>query len=201
MYSKSIETTLGLLDDCRRLYKELKYIQFQFIIDITSQLCYFCSRVNILENRNLTYRNSQTLRTISSMVKQIFRLLHFHVRMYIYIYTRNKQVSRRKDGIRGRSFVFSLEYIESQDGIFFFKASQESKHLLVGCCTELVPVDVRVLLPHFTRVRAHTTNRAQHLAPCFLIKVASPVERQYPLSFSLFDLSTALVLSPRWSTL
>lgn len=83
------------------------------------------------------------------MVKQIFRLLHFHVRMYIYIYMyMDKQVSRRNDSIRGRSFVLSLEYIERQGGIFFFKTSQESKHLLVGCCTELVPVDVRVLLPH-----------------------------------------------------
>lgn len=80
-------------------------------------------------------------------MKQILRLLHFHVYKYIYIYTRNKQVSRRNDAIRRRSFVLSLEIYWEAGWNFFFKASQESKHLLVGCCTELVPVDVRVLLP------------------------------------------------------
>lgn len=120
MYSKSIETTLGLLDDCRRLYKELKYIQFQFIIDITSQLCYFCSRVNILENRNLTYRNSQTLRTISSMVKQIFRLLHFHVRMYIYIHGTNKYLVERMALEGGLSF-FRWNILRARVEFFFLK--------------------------------------------------------------------------------
>lgn len=47
----------------------------------------------------------------------------------------------------GLSF-FRWNILRGRVEFFFFKTSQESKHLLVGCCTELVPVDVRVLLPH-----------------------------------------------------
>ena len=142
------------------------------------------------------YCNSQTLCAISSTVKQILRLLHFHVYIYIYIHGTNKFLVKN-DGIRGRSFVLSLEYIERQGGIFFLKPPKSRNICLSAVARSSCRWMYACYCLVYTRVRAHTTNGTQHLAPCFLIKVAPPVS----LSLFLFDPSTALVLPPRWSTL
>lgn len=65
--------------------------------------------------------------------------------IYIYVHGTNKFLVETMALEGGLSF-FRWNILRGRVE-FFFKASQESKHLLVGCYTKLVPVDVRVLLP------------------------------------------------------
>lgn len=85
----------------------------------------------------------------------------------------------------GLSF-FRWRYIERQGGIFFLKPPK-SRNI---CLSAVARSSCRWMYACYclvcTRVRAHTTNGAQHLAPCFLIKVAPPISS---LSLSLRSLN------------
>ena len=102
-------------------------------------------------------------------------------RIYIYIHGTNKFLVKN-DGIRGRSFVLSLEYIERQGGIFFLKPPKNRNICLSAVARSSCRWMYACYCLVYTRVRAHTTNGAQHLAPCFLIKVAPPVSLSLSLS-------------------
>lgn len=120
-------------------------------------------------------------------MKQILRLLHFHVYKYIYIYIHgtNKFLVETMPLEGGLSF-FRWRYIERQGGIFFLKPPK-SRNI---CLSAVARSSCRWMYACYclvcTRVRAHTTNGAQHLAPCFLIKVAPPISS---LSLSLRSLN------------
>lgn len=83
---------------------------------------------------------------------------------------RNKRILSGNDRTLEGGLSFAGREINwRQDGI---KASQESKHLPVGCCRARATRCTRVTCMHVHNIVA----RNVHLASCFLSKVAAPVK-------------------------
>lgn len=108
----------------------------------------------------------------------------------VYIYTRNKQVSRKKQWHQRAVFRSFVGIYREAGWNFFFKASQESKHLLVGCCTKLVPVDVRVLLPRLYACACAHNKRSSTPGSVFFNQSGSA---SISLSFSLSSIPQPLL--------